>query len=993
MPNAPRRCSDHPVGLSKARFIRRWTTTLGIVFLLGVGQSPSGQTTPTAVSSVRTPIAAPASRAAKTPIPQDAYDGWKSIARPVLSRNGIWLVYALVAQDGDGELVARNLNTGVEHRVPRGIEPVITPDSAFAIFPIAPAHAALATWRKAGKKPGDTPRNGLGVMTLATGQVWSTDRVKNVKAPQESSVAIAYLREPAPGDKASPAADVAQGKKTKEAGTPLIVRHLQSGVETTLADVTEYEWSKDGSWLAFAVSQKTNPDAETQATNGDTMPGAAPRAPQQSGDGAFARRTSDGTVRTLMSGLGRYKRLAFDGRGDQLAFLGDRDEYGTKSPRYRLYRWTTDAAAATEMIAANATGLPRDAILSEHDPLEFSKDGARLFFSTTPALPERARTPVPIMVDLWHWKDPQLQTVQKVNAEQDRKRSYRAVLHLASKRVVQLATPDLPSLTPADQGTYALGSGDAAYRRASSWDGEYDDYTLVNLTDGSTRPIVQKARGSATLSPNGTYAIYFDPQDKAWYSMRVSDGRKTNLTGTLPVNFAQEDMDTPDVPRPYGIAGWTDGDRGVWLYDRFDIWEVQPDGRDAHRITNGVGRQQQIIFRYVSLDPAQRAIPTATPRLLSAIDERTRASGFYRLDPKPSAPPVKLLMIDKAAGVPIKARDADRLVVSFERFEEFPNLWASNMAFDGLQQVTDANPQHAQYAWGRSELIAYRNADGKMLQAVLTKPEDFDPSKKYPLLVNIYERISWALHRHTAPGPGISVDVSRYVSHGYVVLQPDIVYDTGYPGESALKCVLPAVQAVLAQGFIDPERIGLQGHSWGGYQATYLATRTNMFRAVEAGAPVSNMISAYGGIRWGTGVSRAYLYERTQSRIGGPPWEKPLQYIENSPIFWVDKINTPYLSIHNDADDLVPWYQSIEFFTALRRLGKEAYLFSYNGEKHNLRERENQMHWTIHLAEFFDHYLKGAPRPEWMDKGVPYLERGTRDLTQFYGPGHSTRDR
>jgi dipeptidyl aminopeptidase/acylaminoacyl peptidase len=920
-------------------------TTLSVVVLLSVGHSPSAQTT--------------TSTAAKTPIPHDAYDGWKSIRSPALSRNGAWLVYALVPQDGDGELVARNLNTGIEHRFPRGIDPIITPDSAFAIFLVAPSDAVRDAWRQAGRKPDDTPRNGLGVMTLATGGVWSTDRVKSVKVPEEASAAIAYLREP----------DAAPQKK-KDAGSPLIVRRLQSGVETTLADVIEYEWSKDGSWLAFAVSRNA------------------------STDGAFARRTSDGAVHTLLSGLGHYKRLAFDERGTQLAFLSDRDEYATKSPRYRLYRWTTDAAAATEIVAANASGLPRQAVLSEHEALEFSKDGARLFFSTMAAPTEREHAAVPIKVDLWHWKDRLLQPAQKVTVEQDRTRGYRAVYHMASTRSVQLATPDMPSLTLAGQGAYALGSVDAAYRLTSSWDGEYDDYAFVNLADGSTVPIVQKARYSASLSPNGTYALYFDQRDNAWYSVRAADGRKTNLTGKLPVSFAEEDWDTPDTPRPYGVAGWTEGDRGVWLYDRFDIWEVQPDGREAHRLTNGVGRQQQIIFRYVNLDPKQHAIPTAASLLLSATDERTKASGFYRVDPKRSANPVKLLMIDKLAGAPLKARDADRVVLSFERFEEFPNLWATNLAFGGLQQVTDANPQQPEYAWGRAELISYRNADGKMLRAVLTKPEDFDPAKTYPLLVYIYERLAHNLHRYQSPSPSTGLNITRYVSHGYVVLQPDIVFDTGYPGESALKSVVPAVQAVVAQGFIDPRRIGIQGHSWGGYEVTYLVTRTNMFRAAAAGAPVTNMISAYGGIRWGTGVSRAYLYERTQSRIGGPPWEKPLQFIESSPIFWVDKVQTPYLALHNDDDDLVPWYQSIEFFTALRRLGKEAYLFSYNGEKHNLRDRENQKHFTVHLAEFFAHYLQGAPTPEWMDKGVPYLERGTRDLTQMYGkPAHATKDR
>ena len=307
-----------------------------------------------------------------------------------------------------------------------------------------------------------------------------------------------------------------------------------------------------------------------------------------------------------------------------------------------------------------------------------------------------------------------------------------------------------------------------------------------------------------------------------------------------------------------------------------------------------------------------------------------------------------------------------------------------------MKKISNANPQQSQFVWGKSELMHYINADGKKLRAILTKPENFDPAKKYPLMVYIYEELSEGLHTYRAPNPGTSINITRYVSNGYVVLQPDIVYDTGYPGESAEKCVIPAVNTVVAQGYIDPKRIGIQGHSWGGYQITHLITRTDMFAAVQAGASVSNMISAYGGIRWGTGMSRAFQYQKTQSRIGQPPWDAPLQFIENSPIFWVEKVHTPYLTIHNDEDDAVPWYQAIEFFSALRRLGKEAYFFNYNGEPHGLRNRDNMKHWTVHMDEFFDHFLLGKPKPEWMEKGVPYLERGKRDVSGMFKPKQAT---
>jgi dipeptidyl aminopeptidase/acylaminoacyl peptidase len=593
--------------------------------------------------------------------------------------------------------------------------------------------------------------------------------------------------------------------------------------------------------------------------------------------------------------------------------------------------------------------------------------------------------------------------MQKVRADQELKRTYRAAFRLSDKRFTQLATKDIPEVRTSRGSAQILGISNVPYRQLASWDGNYDDYYLVNVADGSRKKILEKEHFGATVSPGGKYILYFDEDDDSWYSVRVEDGLKTNITKGLRVMFQSETDDRPEHPSPYGQAGWTSGDNTVLLYDRYDIWEVHPDGREPRMLTAGLGRKQRIVFRYSRTEPQtpsnqepeeevgprrqtdQPAISTERPLLLSAVDERTKASGLYRVSFTGGAEPSRVVMLDKAFGVPIKARNADVYVFTLSRFEEFGNLWVSSGAFSDMKRVSDANPQQAQYNWGTSELIDYVNADGKHLQAILTKPENFDPSKKYPMLVYIYEQLTNNLHRYVAPAPGgSSINVTRYVSNGYIILQPDIVYDLGYPGQSALKCVLPAVQKALTLGFVDPARVGIQGHSWGGYQISYMITKTNIFRAVEAGASVGDMFGGYGGIRWGTGMSRAFQYEKTQSRIGVPPWKNPLIYMENSPIFWIENIHTPYLTMANDEDDAVPWQQGIEFFTAMRRLGKEAYMFVYNGEKHGLRQRENQKHWTVHMAEYFDYFFKDAPKPDWMEHGVPYLDKGKRDVSVFY---------
>jgi dipeptidyl aminopeptidase/acylaminoacyl peptidase len=907
------------------------------------------------------------------------YDSWRSIRSTQLSRDGAWLVYALVPQENDGELVARNLKTGAEHRHPRGQDPVVTPDGRFVVFTIVPPKAEVDKAKKDKKKPEEMPKNGLGVLTLESGQVATVDRVKSFKAPAESSRFVAYLKEapekkpeakpeakeekkeePKPAEKKE--AEPKKKEKKHEPGTDLVVRELATGQEATIAEVTEYVWSKDGSWLACGVTSKT---------------------PEN--DGAFVR-GADGATKTLLKGKGYYKGFAFDEKSGQLAFVSNRDDFEADPAPFKLYWWRAADAAATELVTKTTAGMKAGWAVSDNGRLEFAKDGSKLFVGAAPIpKPEPDEGAAePTKVDVWTTKDPLLQPMQKVRAEDEKKRTYRAVVHLADRTFVQLADPDMPDLAVSDDGARALGSSDVAYRQLVSWDGGYTDFHLVNLRDGSKQKILEKAYFDARLSPAASYAYYFDDREHDWFSYRIADGKRTNLTEKLGVPLEDEDWDTPNQPQPHGAAGWTTNDGEILIYDRYDIWAVRPDGSGARNLTQGVGRAEKLRFRYQRLDPEERAIPADQPLLLMTTNEATRASGFYRVAAAGAAKPERIMMIDKQVGAPTKAKNAESLVFTVQRFDEFPDLWATDTTFANPKKVTDANPQQKEYVWGTSELIEYVNADGRTLRAILTRPENFDPSKKYPLMVYIYETLSEGLHRYVAPSPGTSINAARYVSNGYVLLQPDIVYEEGYPGESAMKCVIPAVEKVLSMGFIDPKRVGIQGHSWGGYQITYMITRTHIFRAVEAGASVSNMISAYGGIRWGTGMSRAFQYEKTQSRIGAPPWDRTLEFIENSPIFWVEKIKTPYLTIHNDEDDAVPWYQGIEFISALRRLGKEGYMFVYNGEKHGLRERENQKHWTVHMAEFFDHYLLGSPRPEWMDKGVPFLEKGTRDLTPFY---------
>jgi dipeptidyl aminopeptidase/acylaminoacyl peptidase len=497
----------------------------------------------------------------------------------------------------------------------------------------------------------------------------------------------------------------------------------------------------------------------------------------------------------------------------------------------------------------------------------------------------------------------------------------------------------------------------------------------VEVKSGTRRLIEKQMRTSPTLSPDGRYAIGFAGQH--WVSWDVETGVRRDLTGITGRAFAREDYDAPQDASSYGQPVWTKDSRWVLIPDRYDVWAFTPDGAIARNLTDGAGRREKVEFRVVAWgdDPKSPGIDPGPPILLRAENTETRESGFYRESLDPRIAPERLVMGPLNYRTPIRAKNADVILIAASQFDTYPDLLYTGSDMKVFRKVTGANLQSKDLAWGTSELIRYRNGDGKELSAALFKPAGFDPSKKYPMLVYIYERLSQTVNDFTDPAPSHRINVSYYTSNGYVVIMPDIIYTIGYPGASALKCVVPAVQRVLEMGFVDPERVGIQGHSWGGYQIAYIITQTNLFKAAAPGALVSNMISAYNGIRWGPGIPRQFQYEKTQSRIGGTPWEFPMRFIENSPVFMVDRVNTPVLMLHNDADDAVPWNQGIEFFLALRRLEKEVYFFNYNGEGHGLRKRANQKDYTLRLQQFFDHYLKGAPKPGWMIDGRAYVDK------------------
>jgi dipeptidyl aminopeptidase/acylaminoacyl peptidase len=917
---------------------------------------------------------------AKRPISHKDFDSWRSISGQTLSHDGHYLAYGIFPQEGDGEVIVRNLVTGKETHenagqlpppappdpnseappAPRSIQLNFTNDSKSLVFITYPKKADLDAAKAA--KAAIPAKGDLVIFDLAASNPVRVAGIKNFQLPQKGDGYVAYQKDDAPaaappntGAADADMEDQARGGRGTRAGASgpardfgslLILRTLADKSERQFPDVLEYQMAKDGKTLVYSVA---SPKTET--------------------NGVFAVSTSGDAPRTLIAGKGKYQHLTFDDKVDQLAFIGN--PAGTA---FHLYLWKAGASKAEEIVSAATPGFHQGFELNERANLTFSKDGARLFFGAAPPAPPAHATAIDDdkpSFDLWNYKDDHIQPMQKVRAAQDRNRSFRAVYAIPEHKLFQLADEEMVDLVPSESGRYALGSDDREYRAMVEYGEHFADSYLVDTATGKRTLLAKKHQGAVLWSADGRYALTFDGKD--WNTIAIPSGKTVNLTSKLPAKFWTEDNDTPSLPRAYGLAGWTKDGKHVLLYDRYDIWQVSPDGASAVNITDGLGRKEHVELRYVKLDPEEKSIDQSKPVMLRAEDTVTHASGFYTARVDVQQQPRKIAMAAQDFSVPIKAKDADVFLLTAQTFNQFPDLMVTDASMKEFRKVSDANPQKADLIWGSAEMVSFESLDGVPLQGVLYKPENFDAGKKYPMIVYIYEKLAQNVNHFVEPKPMDSINISYYVSNGYLVFTPDIVYTIGYPGQSALKCVLAGVNTVAARGFVDEKNIGIQGHSWGGYQIAYMVTQTNRFKAVEAGAPVANMISAYDGIRWGPGLPRQFQYEKTQSRIGGTIWEYPLRFIENSPIFMADRVQTPILMVHNDADDAVPWYQGIEYFLALRRLGKEAYLFTYNGEPHHLRRRANQKDYAIRLAQFFDFELKAGPKPAWMEKGIPYL--------------------
>lgn len=957
-----------------------------------------------------------AATAQKKPLDHSVYDGWQSIGERFISNNGQYVVYSINPQEGDGTLVIQRTDNSYKKEVPRGYSATITEDSRFVIFRIRPFFKDTRDARIKKKRPDEMPKDSLAIVELGKDSVVKIARVKNYKTPEKGSGWVAYHLEKAVPETPRPAAqpdsvtrlnnllrmadslarvadsirNKANEAKTKgmtilqparpatrpapraaeepiEEGTELVVRNLYTGEEKKYKLVNEFFFTKNGNRILIETSRKNN-DSLTKAT-------------------VYWVSTADNKADTILQRFNDAKNYAFDEAGTQVAFVAERDSSSKALQKfYKLYYYKTGMDSAAVRAHRNSNGIAKGLMVSADYNNNFSKDGSRLFFGLAPIRPVKDTTLVDFetaRLDVWHYNDDYLQPQQQVQLQRELRKSYLAIA--TDNGVLPLADENCENVIVSNEGNgaYALGLTDKGNRVQQQWDIlPQTKVYLITVANGSRKLVLDKIQGSPiTLSPDGKFISWYSWKEKNWFTYNISTSAITNITKTIKVPLFDEDDDHPAYPPPHGLMRWQEGDAFVYVYDKYDIWKCDPTGATPPVcITNGAGRKNNISYRNLVLDREERFVKNNQTLLLEVFNNTDKSNGlqWHTLGSNFTAN-TKATQPNSFAGY-LKAKNANELAYLIGSPASSYNMAISNNSDNPAGQYTvlsSLNPQQNNYNWFTVELQKWKLFDGKESEGLLFKPENFDPNKKYPVIFYFYERDADTRYNYRAPAPSAStINIPWFTSNGYLVFDPNIYYKTGQPGDDAYNSVVSAARYLAKMPFVDSTKMAIQGQSWGGYQVAYLVTKTKLFAAAGAGAPVANMTSAYGGIRWGTGVNRQFQYEKSQSRIGATLWEKPEAYIKNSPLFKADKITTPLLIMHNDKDGAVPWYQGIEFFTALRRLNKKVWLLQYNDEDHNLVERRNRKDLSIRLGQFFDHYLKGATAPRWMTDGVPAALKG-----------------
>ena len=950
---------------------------------------------PTTLVSIILATAISASAQSKPPVPPSDYGQWESLATfreyGGLSPDGKWLAYGINRSNRNNELRVTNIADGTTKTVAFGSQPAFSSDSHWVAYAIGISESQEEKLKK-DKKP--VPKK-IGLLNFTNGELSTVDGIESFSFSPDG--AWLAMRHTPPEKKDSEKKDSADASDADDipSGATLLLRQLSTGRDTSFGNVSEYAWQslpKTGTLLAMTINTEDKTGNGVQVfevrtasvrvldTSASVYSGLSWR--KKSADLAVLRSKSDDhrdgptQVALAWTNLGQPAESAhvYDPTSDA------KFPAATRTVSFRKPEWILDGGIVFLGLAAweEKIGEPAKPATPAADNIK-SGDGSKatdvMAKDTDAAKNKEKEDDDPPTVDVWNWHDVEVMPRQKLSAKNDRQKNMLAAWHLEKNSLVPLGKNLDEDVTPLKHQSQAVSADWSAFAMERSIGRPAADISLIDLSTATRTKIQDRLNDDYYLeqSPGGRYLLYF--HDDSYWAVNTATHAVVNITKTAQTAFVNRESDfTIKQKPPFGVAGWTKDDAAVILYDKFDLWQVASDGSRAVRLTDGAA--EQVRHRYEKLDPEEEWIDTTKPIYLSLFGIWTKKSGFARLKPGASGALTEehLLWLDKSLDHLAKAKDADVFEYVQQTFVESPNAFIAGADLKGAKAVTKTNPFQANYGWGREELIEYKNSHNERLQGALFYPAGYDSAKKYPMIVYMYEKLSDTLHRYSPPSERNYYNVSAMNAHGYFVLEPDILFKPRDPGVSVADCVTAAAKRVIQMGVIDAKRIGIMGHSWGGFDTTYLATHvTNFFAAGIAGAPITDLISNYGNHHWSIGIAETDHIETGQQRMEVPLYEDLQAYIRNSAVFGVSTMTTPLLIEVGDSDGTVFFHQGVELYNIARRAKKEVVLIEYAGEDHGLRKRANQIDYQRRIFQWFGHYLKDEPAPDWITKGETYL--------------------
>lgn len=891
----------------------------------------------------------------KKTLTTDDYAKWQSIGTNDLSPNGEWVAYQLLVQEDNDTLYVINRNNGKSYKLAFASTPEFSKDNKWLAYRIGLPFKEAEKLRDQ-SKPIEYK---MGLLNLETGAKETVQNISRFGFSRNGKFLAVYLAPP---------------KENKDKGSVLLLKNLSDNTTRTIGNVTDYAFNKKSDFLAYIIESANIAGNSVELFN-----------------------LNHYTIKVVASDTSRFSKLSWQKEGDGLSFFKTFKKDTHEEENAMVYSYTDIYKTASLQLfdPTTAAGFPGNMRIYNGSALRISDDMRSVFFGlktwtlkpkkedkkntdsskskTDTAKTMLAKKPgtdekLPA-VDIWHWKDPEIQPRQKVTFTQDKEASYLSVWNLGSNQFHQLARENTPDALLTGNQQFAITSTDKKYKPAFRED--YADFYLVNTQSGEEKLLFERSLDGfytgPRSSPDGKYLYYF--RDKHWWVYEIATSRNINITQNIKADFQDLRDDHPATRPPVGVGGWIKGDKEILLYDEYNVWAVKPDGSGGRKLTQG--EKDEIMFRVYRVDFEETYLDDSKALYFSAYGDKSKKYGYYKYE---NGNTEKLIFEDLSISRLTKAKDANSFLYVKQDYHLSPELYAGD-SFTNDKKITGTNPQQDNYYWGKSRLISYTNTKGKKMQGALFYPANYEPGKQYPMIVYIYELLSNTVHSYTNPSARSAYNTTNFTTNGYFVFRPDIVYETNEPGMSAVNCVVPAVKEVLKTGMIDKEKVGLMGHSWGAYQTAYLITQTDVFKAACAGAPLTDMISMSLSIYWNSGTPDQKIFETSQGRFDGPWYERTDAHIRNSPMFNASKIKAPLLVAFGDKDGAVDWHQGIEMYGTMRRMEKPHVMLVYADENHGLAKKENQIDYQKRQREWFDHYLLGKPADKWITNGVTYLEK------------------